>query len=154
MYFLFYSSNSSPRDKNTVNKIREVRRIIFGNFNVVNGNAALFACVGDVIVNDAYNMSSSIDQFRLFFTAGYAELVEALQRLQGQLNKQGYASLAGRVTEAQSCLLGPAVADALRIRTAVLQRRRPRTQNPVRVNAQALANDVSFSPTIVDLIHF
>lgn len=69
--------------------------------------------------------------------------MEALQRLQGQLNKQGFASLAGRVTAAQSCLLGPAVARALHIRAAVLQRRRPRTQNPVRVNVQALARDVS-----------
>lgn len=76
---------------------------------------------------------------------GYAELVEALQRLQGQLNKQGFASLAGRVTAAQSCLLGPAVARALHIRAAVLQRRRPRTQNPVCSNAQALARDVSFA---------
>lgn len=80
--------------------------------------------------------------FRCSFP-GYAELVEALQRLQGQLNKQGFASLAGRVTAAQSCLLGPAVARALHIRAAVLQRRRPRTQNPVRVNAQTLARDVS-----------
>lgn len=66
-----------------------------------------------------------------------------MQRLQGQLNKQGFASLAGRVTAAQSCLLGPAVARALHIRAAVLQRRRPRTQNPVCSNAQALSRDVS-----------
>lgn len=59
------------------------------------------------------------------------------------MNKQGYAALAGRVTAAQSCLLGPVVARALNIRAAVLQRRRPRTQNPVCANAQALARDVS-----------
>lgn len=77
-------------------------------------------------------------------SVGYNELVAALQRLQGQLNKQGFASLAGRVTSAQSLLLGPAISRALHIRSAVLQRRRPRTQNPVCANAQSLARDVSF----------
>uniref|UniRef100_A0A182TBI4 Uncharacterized protein n=1 Tax=Anopheles maculatus TaxID=74869 RepID=A0A182TBI4_9DIPT len=38
---------------------------------------------------------------------GYSELVAALQRLQGHLNKHGLAALAGRVTAAQSLLLGP-----------------------------------------------
>lgn len=59
------------------------------------------------------------------------------------------------MTAAQSCLLGPAVARALHIRAAVLQRRRPRTQNPVCPNAQALARDVSsaISCTINVQIH-
>lgn len=67
----------------------------------------------------------------------------ALQRLQSQLNKHGLASLAGRVTAAQAVLLGPGVARALPIRAAVLQRRRPRVQNPVRPDAQAVTKDVS-----------
>ena len=70
----------------------------------------------------------------------------ALQRLQTQLNKEGLATLAGRVTAAQSLLLGPAVARALDIRAAVLQRRRPRIHNPLCSNVQMLAKDVS-SPT-------
>lgn len=89
--------------------------------------------------------------FFLFATTGYAELVDALQRLQGELNKQGFASLAGRVTAAQSCLLGPTVARALHIRTAVLQRRRPRTENPICSDAQALARDVSFCKNVSHL---
>lgn len=67
----------------------------------------------------------------------------ALQNLQGQLNKHGLASLAGRVTNVQSLLLGPVVARALHIRSAVLQRRRPRTQNAIRTDAKALAKEVS-----------
>lgn len=74
---------------------------------------------------------------------GYNELVTALQHLQGQLNKHGLASLAGRVTNVQSLLLGPVVARALHIRSAVLQRRRPRTQNAIRTDAKALAKEVS-----------
>ncbi|XP_021704372.1 MAGUK p55 subfamily member 5-A isoform X3 [Aedes aegypti] len=72
---------------------------------------------------------------------GYGELVSALQRLQGHLNKHGLAALAGRVTAAQSLLLGPGIARALAARTAVLERRRPRIQNPICSNAQALAKD-------------
>ncbi|XP_055609232.1 protein PALS1 isoform X2 [Uranotaenia lowii] len=72
---------------------------------------------------------------------GYNELVSALQRLQGHLNKHGLAALAGRVTAAQSLLLGPGIARALAARTAVLERRRPRIQNPICSNAQALAKD-------------
>lgn len=49
--------------------------------------------------------------------------------------------MAGRVTAAQSLLLGPGVARALATRTAVLQRRRPRTANPDILNAQVLAKD-------------
>lgn len=67
----------------------------------------------------------------------------ALQHLQGQLNKHGLASLAGRVTNVQGLLLGPVVARALHIRSAVLQRRRPRTQNAIRSDAKALAKEVS-----------
>lgn len=67
----------------------------------------------------------------------------ALQNLQGQLNKHGLASLAGRVTNVQSLLLGPVVARALHIRSAVLQRRRPRTQNAIRNDAKTLAKEVS-----------
>lgn len=74
---------------------------------------------------------------------GYGELVAALQRLQGHLNKHGLAALAGRVTAAQSLLLGPGIARALAVRTAVLERRRPRVPNPICSNAQALAKDVS-----------
>lgn len=70
----------------------------------------------------------------------------ALQTLQGQLNKHGLASLAGRVTNVQSLLLGPVVARALHIRSAVLQRRRPRTQNAIRNDAKALAKEVSIHP--------
>lgn len=53
------------------------------------------------------------------------------------------ASLAGRVTAAQSLLLGPGIARALAARTAVLQRRRPRILNPVVANAQNITKDVS-----------
>lgn len=79
----------------------------------------------------------------LLHPTGYNELVSALQHLQGQLNKHGLASLAGRVTNVQSLLLGPVVARALHIRSAVLQRRRPRTQNAIRTDAKALAKEVS-----------
>ncbi|XP_040161699.1 uncharacterized protein LOC120899657 isoform X2 [Anopheles arabiensis] len=72
---------------------------------------------------------------------GYGELVAALQRLQGHLNKHGLAALAGRVTAAQSLLLGPGIARALAVRTAVLERRRPKIPNPICPNAQALAKD-------------
>lgn len=78
-------------------------------------------------------------------STGYGDLVAALQRLQNEFNKQGLATLAGRVTAAQSLLLGPSVASALHIRTAVLERRRPRIHNPVRSNAQQLAKDVRLS---------
>lgn len=74
---------------------------------------------------------------------GYNELVAALQQLQGQLNKNGLASLAGRVSNVQSLLLGPVVARALQIRSAVLQRRRPRTENAILPNAKDLAKEVS-----------
>lgn len=84
------------------------------------------------------------------FFAGYGDLVAALQRLQSQLNKQGMASLAGRVTAAQTVLLGPGVANALRIRETVLQRRRPRVQNPLSSNAQTLAKDVSGISNFID----
>lgn len=54
------------------------------------------------------------------------------------------ASLAGRVTAAQSLLLGPGIARALAARTAVLQRRRPHILNPVVSNAQNVMKDVSW----------
>ncbi|XP_039436545.1 protein PALS1 isoform X3 [Culex pipiens pallens] len=88
---------------------------------------------------------------------GYAELVSALQRLQGHLNKHGLAALAGRVTAAQSLLLGPGIARALAARTAVLERRRPKVQNPICSNAQALVKDCveslaqSSSPAAIEL---
>uniref|UniRef100_A0A182QC38 Guanylate kinase-like domain-containing protein n=1 Tax=Anopheles farauti TaxID=69004 RepID=A0A182QC38_9DIPT len=88
---------------------------------------------------------------------GYSELVAALQRLQGHLNKHGLATLAGRVTAAQSLLLGPGIARALAVRTAVLERRRPKVPNPICPNAQALAKDCveslaqSGSPTAIEL---
>lgn len=84
--------------------------------------------------------------------SGYNELVTALQHLQGQLNKHGLASLAGRVTNVQSLLLGPVVARALHIRSAVLQRRRPRTQNAIRTDAKALAKEVSILNSILNSI--
>lgn len=86
------------------------------------------------------------------FQIGYNELVAALQQLQGQLNKHGLASLAGRVTSVQGLLLGPVVARALHIRSAVLQRRRPRTQNAIRTDAKALAKEVSVIHFVI--IHF
>ncbi|XP_058117237.1 protein PALS1 [Anopheles coustani] len=88
---------------------------------------------------------------------GYSELVAALQRLQGHLNKHGLAALAGRVTAAQSLLLGPGIARALAVRTAVLERRRPKVQNPICSNAQTLAKDCveslaqSGSPIAIEL---
>ncbi|EDS36902.1 membrane-associated guanylate kinase [Culex quinquefasciatus] len=88
---------------------------------------------------------------------GYAELVSALQRLQGHLNKHGLAALAGRVTAAQSLLLGPGIARALAARTAVLERRRPKVQNPICSNSQALVKDCveslaqSSSPAAIEL---
>lgn len=84
-------------------------------------------------------------------------MVAALQQLQGQLNKHGLASLAGRVTNVQSLLLGPVVARALHIRSAVLQRRRPRTQNAIRSDAKALAKEVSttfFSQSLSPIARF
>lgn len=66
----------------------------------------------------------------------------ALQRLQTQLNKLGMASLAGRLTAAQTVLLGPNIARALTIRADVLQKRRPRVQNPLCPNAQKITKDV------------
>jgi MAGUK p55 subfamily member 5 len=53
------------------------------------------------------------------------------------------ATLAGRVTAAQSLLLGPGVARALTARQVTLERRRPKVQNPICSNAQVLAKDVS-----------
>lgn len=88
---------------------------------------------------------------------GYAELVSALQRLQSHLNKHGLAALAGRVTAAQSLLLGPGIARALAARTAVLERRRPKVQNPICSNAQTLVKDCveslaqSSSPVAIEL---
>lgn len=70
--------------------------------------------------------------------------MNALQQLQSQLSKHGMATLAGRVTAAQSLLLVPSVARALEIRESVLERRRPRVHNPVCSNAQALVKDVSY----------
>ncbi|XP_031626872.1 uncharacterized protein LOC116343112 isoform X4 [Contarinia nasturtii] len=88
------------------------------------------------IDNDAFIADEDVERI-----LGYNELVAALQQLQGQLNKHGLASLAGRVTNVQSLLLGPVVARALHIRSAVLQRRRPRTQNAIRMDAKALAKE-------------
>lgn len=87
--------------------------------------------------NDAY-----IDDEEAEKIIGYSELVAALQRLQSQLNKNGMASLAGRVTAAQNLLLGPGMAHALAVRSEVLQRRRPRIPNPICSNAQHLSKDV------------
>lgn len=69
-------------------------------------------------------------------------MVSALQRLQNDLNKHGQSALANRVTIAQKLLASPNIATALSIRSAVLQRRRPRIQNPVCSNAQTLLKDV------------
>lgn len=88
-------------------------------------------------------MEISLFSSPFFSIEGYNELVTALQQLQGTLNKNGLASLAGRVTNVQSLLLGPVVARALHVRSAVLQRRRPRTQNAIRTNAKALAKEVN-----------
>lgn len=73
---------------------------------------------------------------------GYGELINSLQRLQNELSKQGLGALASRVTAAEQLLSGPNIARALAIRTAVLQRRRPRVHNPVCANAQVLAKNV------------
>ncbi|XP_052869006.1 uncharacterized protein LOC128274746 [Anopheles cruzii] len=104
--------------------------------------------------NEAYADDEVVVQEKII---GYSELVAALQRLQGHLNKHGLASLAGRVTAAQSLLLGPGIARALAIRSAVLERRRPKVQNPICSNAQALAKDCveslaqSGSPAAIEL---
>lgn len=82
-----------------------------------------------------------------FLFVGYGDLVSAMQRLQTELNKQGMAALASRLTAAQQLLAGPNIARALAIRTAVLQRRRPRVHNPVCSNAQTMAKDVSIYHT-------
>uniref|UniRef100_A0AAG5CZR2 Guanylate kinase-like domain-containing protein n=1 Tax=Anopheles atroparvus TaxID=41427 RepID=A0AAG5CZR2_ANOAO len=103
--------------------------------------------------NEAY----ADDEVLVEKVIGYSELVAALQRLQGHLNKHGLAALAGRVTAAQSLLLGPGIARALAVRTAVLERRRPKVQNPICSNAQALAKDCveslaqSGSPIAIEL---
>uniref|UniRef100_A0A4Y0BPU3 Guanylate kinase-like domain-containing protein n=2 Tax=Anopheles funestus TaxID=62324 RepID=A0A4Y0BPU3_ANOFN len=102
--------------------------------------------------NEAYADDEVVEKI-----IGYSELVAALQRLQGHLNKHGLAALAGRVTAAQSLLLGPGIARALAVRTAVLERRRPKVPNPICPNAQALAKDCveslaqSGSPTAIEL---
>ncbi|XP_053670270.1 uncharacterized protein LOC128720617 [Anopheles nili] len=102
--------------------------------------------------NEAYADDEVVEKI-----IGYSELVAALQRLQGHLNKHGLATLAGRVTAAQSLLLGPGIARALAVRTAVLERRRPKVPNPICPNAQALAKDCveslaqSGSPTAIEL---
>ncbi|XP_035896121.1 uncharacterized protein LOC118505024 isoform X2 [Anopheles stephensi] len=102
--------------------------------------------------NEAYADDEVVEKI-----IGYSELVAALQRLQGHLNKHGLAALAGRVTATQSLLLGPGIARALAVRTAVLERRRPKVPNPICPNAQALAKDCveslaqSGSPTAIEL---
>ncbi|XP_058821366.1 protein PALS1 isoform X4 [Topomyia yanbarensis] len=102
--------------------------------------------------NEAYADDEEADKI-----IGYGELVAALHRLQGHLNKHGLAALAGRVTAAQTLLLGPGIARALAARTAVLERRRPKIQNPICSNAQALAKDCveslaqSSSPVAIEL---
>lgn len=96
-------------------------------------------------------LSLSNDYEFLVYSTGYNELVAALQQLQGQLNKNGLASLAGRVTSVQSLLLGPVVARALQIRSAVLQRRRPRTENAIRTNAKSLAKEVGSHYTFTSI---
>ena len=78
----------------------------------------------------------------------------ALQRLQGHLNKHGLAALAGRVTAAQNLLVGPGIARALSARAAVLERRRPKVQNPICSNSQSLAKDVSVLMNISILTYF
>ncbi|XP_055695100.1 protein PALS1 isoform X2 [Lutzomyia longipalpis] len=104
------------------------------------------------VENEAYLEDEELERI-----IGYGELVSALQRLQNHLNKYGLASLAGRVTAAQSLLLGPGVARALATRTAVLQRRRPRVTNPITSNVQTLAKDCmeslaqSNSPAAIEL---
>ncbi|XP_059610742.1 protein PALS1 isoform X2 [Phlebotomus argentipes] len=104
------------------------------------------------VENEAYLEDEEVERI-----IGYGELVSALQRLQSHLNKYGLASLAGRVTAAQSLLLGPGVARSLATRTAVLQRRRPRVANPVTSNVQSLAKDCmeslaqSNSPAAIEL---
>ncbi|XP_058454995.1 uncharacterized protein LOC131432624 isoform X2 [Malaya genurostris] len=102
--------------------------------------------------NEAYAEDEEPDKI-----IGYSELVSALHRLQGHLNKHGLAALAGRVTAAQTLLLGPGIARALAARTAVLERRRPKIQNPICSNSQALAKDCveslaqSNSPAAIEL---
>lgn len=74
--------------------------------------------------------------------AGYSELVAALQRLQNKLSKSGQKTLAGRVTATQNILLSPYVANALAIRTSVLEKR-PLTKTSLsNSNAQNESKDI------------
>ncbi|XP_065366267.1 uncharacterized protein sdt isoform X1 [Calliphora vicina] len=73
---------------------------------------------------------------------GYGDLIAALTRLQNQLTKNGMTTLAGRVSAAHNILSNPGVAHALAARQAVLQRRRPKVNNPVSTNAMELQKDI------------
>lgn len=66
----------------------------------------------------------------------------ALQRLQSKFNKCGMGNLAARVSAVQA-LIGPAVAKALVTRADVLQRRAPKTSNPVSMSSAIIAKEVS-----------
>ncbi|XP_046802404.1 protein PALS1-like isoform X2 [Lucilia cuprina] len=73
---------------------------------------------------------------------GYGDLIAALTRLQSQLTKNGMTTLAGRVSAAHNILSNPGVAHALAARQAVLQRRRPKVNQPVSTNAMELQKDI------------
>ncbi|XP_037812182.1 uncharacterized protein LOC119603950 isoform X2 [Lucilia sericata] len=73
---------------------------------------------------------------------GYGDLIAALTRLQNQLTKNGMTTLAGRVSAAHNILSNPGVAHALAARQAVLQRRRPKVNQPVSTNAMELQKDI------------
>lgn len=158
---LVYAQYLLNIDANESNKIGMNASTTFQLLSYGNAKGICFSFLFKILLNmpqiigndwicGFYNISkqftfSSIDFGFLWFSflLGYNELVAALQHLQGQLNKHGLASLAGRVTNVQGLLLGPVVARALHIRSAVLQRRRPRTQNAIRSDAKALAKEVS-----------
>ncbi|XP_043071865.1 uncharacterized protein LOC6565990 isoform X2 [Drosophila grimshawi] len=73
---------------------------------------------------------------------GYGELIAALTRLQGQLAKSGLSTLAGRVSAAHNVLASASVAHVLAVRSAVLQRRRPRVAGPLHVSALGLQKEI------------
>ncbi|KAL5275153.1 MPP5 family protein [Megaselia abdita] len=75
-------------------------------------------------------------------TAGYSELVAALQRLQNKLSKSGQTTLAGRVTATQNILLSSSVANALAIRASVLEKRALQIASTPVANAQNQSKEI------------
>lgn len=77
------------------------------------------------------------------FILDYDELESTLARLESALKKYGLSSLAARLSVAQNILMRSVVEKALDTRIQVLQRRSPKTSNPVSYNAHSLTKDVS-----------